>query len=1373
MAGKITIRRVGSVLPTVCLLLFLVVCLCVIWLSTQGFPSSVMRYVEQEAAKQGISLRVGGLWLEPQRGLAVRAQDVRVYTDAEAAQSAPDKPLATLQRLTLSISATHLALGELRPKSIRLEQGELHLPVTDIPGEFLTVQIVDLAARVDMLGVAQITSGNLKLQDIPIKLQGSVDPAALRSQDRAASSKPDIAELLEQHRDLINQIYSQIDAQHWHPHELPSLETRLDLREQTRISLRSYIPRFDIGQFHFRDSALDILINRGVITINSLRFNTVDPEASATIQGGYDTRDKRLSFNMKSNAAVLRMVRQMSDEDTRSYLAKFRHPDDCPPQITLSGDVVFEDDFSLNSARIRGNVLQQELMVGSVRVNDIELSFFYNNGDFNIDKFELRFSDGTLQGIASAQDGVGQAQVAADLPVQKVLDLVSELTDSSVELPAGVTLGERVNIQAHAQLTTPKFKPGQTQWQGFVPSFHMLGVEFRSDALEYADCKLAAPHLSVKMEDIEQWSNMLPKAIETLRVSLSANEVDLMQEAAPKAMLHRADAELIFSGIAMAEDGLPRTVRQADVKLSLEQLTADMLGRLMLSKPELTMQMHGLSMGKNPSYEDACIETLQAHAHADAAECAIGDRPLHCGQLELTLADLRKLAPFGKADRLFSSAELHLAARDMMQGDTRIGNADLQVELQEYAKGSIALRVRCHESDAEASISAMPDWSNPEEIVLHAVSLSVPESIAAMALELTGVELADLELPEQMKLSGECVLSAADFSLIRGNIHVDLPELVRTPHRIHVFSGQKIPLAVKAQVDFISGSDAPHYRADLQVVHETGEFRGVIEGSLAGYLRVNGSNTIRPDVVDMLIDNDDAHSIIRDFSFPEGSGATISDIDARIDYSAGLRVDSFCRVELRNTEYLISAIEDTPEGGERLRTDLGSLVHALVSHATCTVKVKVIEGCTAKDGTPIPNESEIVIGSPVLVYDNRPWIRKNRFSNGVYESRLEGEEVIIDIEHSFVELRQVKGTLYPAYSLGMFYPPLRQYLEDVLLSSPVQIETPSCVFPIYDDCVRPMSGAIRVLSPKNAAFRFLGTTIPLHDFSGFISLSDTHVLLDRMNAKCWEGVLNASVKIGISGSRTSFDGYVTAECMNLQKIAAAYGSKQAPALCSGNIRFRTPSPRVKDIRAYGRVDVEDGDLMSLSIFRPVSELISDLPGHFTRLEQEVIKTDSSHQKTQSAKPGFISRMFTGIFKGLGRLVGTTGGSISKTASYIPGMNHLIAYDLQEAHANFDIINGHLITRNMKAKGYNLNVQLNMDMDLDTLELQGNLWPAISSLPTVLLAPLTFLSDFMVDIIVYGKVDDIKWRIGLQQRKPSQPPSATSAPDPHIRKPRAR
>lgn len=63
-------------------------------------------------------------------------------------------------------------------------------------------------------------------------------------------------------------------------------------------------------------------------------------------------------------------------------------------------------------------------------------------------------------------------------------------------------------------------------------------------------------------------------------------------------------------------------------------------------------------------------------------------------------------------------------------------------------------------------------------------------------------------------------------------------------------------------------------------------------------------------------------------------------------------------------------------------------------------------------------------------------------------------------------------------------------------------------------------------------------------------------------------------------------------------------------------------------------------------------------------------------------------------------------------------------------------------------GCNLNVALQLDIDMDAMTLKGNLWPKVNSIPTILLSPVTVLSNFMFDIVIEGPLDNLHWSLGL-------------------------
>lgn len=296
-----------------------------------------------------------------------------------------------------------------------------------------------------------------------------------------------------------------------------------------------------------------------------------------------------------------------------------------------------------------------------------------------------------------------------------------------------------------------------------------------------------------------------------------------------------------------------------------------------------------------------------------------------------------------------------------------------------------------------------------------------------------------------------------------------------------------------------------------------------------------------------------------------------------------------------------------------------------------------------------------------------------------------------------------------------------------------------------------MQGLIRADAPTGAGFRFLGTTIPFTNFSGFINISDVDVYLDRMNAECWGGVMNGAVRIGFSGEHTTLDGYIQARTMNLKDIVASYGQEFTPATCSGFIRFQAPQPELEAVQAYGRVSLRDGDLMQIGLFRPVGSLLSDMPGYLAKLQKSVTFQEETTESTPSWADKFIRYVFD------------TSSNAVDSLYDIPFANHFLRYGIDEAFTKFDIRNGHLITRDMTARGYNLDIRTQLDIDLDKLTLTGDLWPRISSVPTVIISPVTILSKFLIDINLYGDVLNPQWKIGLSKKLSHEVESLTTAP----------
>lgn len=1372
MRRKIAIRRVGALIPALCLVAVLFLCISIIWLSTAGFPGFVLRMIEQEAAKEGIALKLEDLKLEPTKGLSFSTRNAHLYTSAEAAD-----PIATIPSLSVGINVTKLLTGTLKLDHIQLQEASIPLPVTDTPDEKLLIKDLSFSARISNRGRVRITSGKLNVQGIPITVGGDFSlPEGGESEKEA--EPVDLAALLEDYAEYIDTAYHYIREQQWKDGEIPHLDLQISTRDHFSLSLKANVPRCNIANYTLHDGTADLAYQENTVIINTLNFRFSEPHSTFSLQGGYDLEQRLLSFSLNSTAPPLHFIKKARDgSQLAPWLSKIRAEPSQNPHISLKGDIRFEPDFSLKDAAVVGSVEQHHLHIGDTTIEQLDLSFFYNNGDFNINRLHLQFPEGWLELSARAKDTSGEAGLEADLPVDQTLSFINEFTPTPICLPEGLELEGNLKLSAQARLRTTAFKPGQTDWQDFVPTINQASLKLSIGKVHFLSQEWTDPSFSISLNGIWQTENLIPSYAQAADLALSAEQIRLAFPESDPLILQGTSLNLALKDLKLC---LPDPI----FPISYSSLSAGMqMAQANYGKTEI--QGLAFQVSTAPSSIDlsegdgADGEATNGRATdgGDATfigkgEAALTVQQLTHGEIHTTgisfdLLSYGKMHPLADWRNIAEQCDVRLCAQQLDYQGQDLGQFELKAEKNWQRSGAVMLAMKTSEGQDTVSLSVEPDWSDPAELLLENIKLSAKPLPLEPVLENMGFSTKEIRLPDTLELTdGKIVLSLQEGTLDTASFTLNIPRLVRTPYTNKVFEGKEIPVSLAAQASLSQQKDGNiRYRANVEISHESGMFQGTVAGESRGKISVMGASSIDLKAMDALIDDDEAHEIIRDFrTYPE-SKTLVSDLSADIDYSNGIQVHLSCNPRLEKMDYMLGAIEQTQEGQERLDPELVRELGSdpYTSFNLCTTKlVADYAKRVVLHGKEQPLKSEIHLSGIHLEYNNRPWLARHDFSSvannqeQAHTSTLTADGVTIDIAGDYVEVRNVRGTIYPAYSFGMFYPDLEGYMKDMLLPSPVPVESNTCLFPIGSACTRPMSGTIRMECPGKAGFRFLGTTIPLERFSGFVYLNDDYVYLDRLNAKCWGGVLNAAVNIGIAGKTTSFDGYATAENMDLHRIAASYGSKQEYALCNANFRFRSPSSKLADIEGYGEGTISNGDLLKLQLFRPVGDLISDIPGHLTDLENKA-------QAERAKKPGLFSRAATNLFKSTGSLVNKVGTGFDQTTKNVPFINHILAYNLQDAYIRFTLIHGHLATESLKAKGCNLSVAANLDIDLDSLEISGNLWPKISSLPTIILSPLTFLSDFMIDIVVYGKTDDIKWKFSLDRRLQNDEPSLTDAP----------
>lgn len=1337
MAGKLSIRRVGNFLPSMCLAGVLLAVAIITWLCTVGLPDCALRYIEQEAAKAGVQLSIDKIRLSPSSGMAAKAEDVVVTLPQVDAAPAT----LSIRKAQVAFSIARMLTGQFRPHNIRVVDGTLSLPLSEQKEDKLELENIDLYTifQANGKGIISTLKSTLHHASLEAKLVLTDPEAALNwiQPERGASAEEtqSPAELLAAIRPRLVEVKSQLDLQQWDNDVHPHLQLNIIQGKTWKIELSAGIPNYEWKQFHFRDARLTATIENQTITIDHLSFKTVEPDTAVTLQAGYDWAAGDLEFAAKSTAPLLKIIRAHLAPPEQAILNKIQTPAENTPTLELNGSANLAEDFALNKISLRGKLEHRELMLGNTPVNHLLVSFYMLDGRFNLDTVKLTLNDGYITATASIDEGKGHAELELTLPDEVILTLARDFSDDdTLTLPEGFNFDENLVIRIKGDMSVPLFEPGKTHLGDLVPTLHSCHAQFNTGKTHFAGAAVEFPALSLHAEGIDYTGDDIKVAGIKLDAKLGTTDHKEKNAGAADLLVN-----IGLEGLTLSEELTRLGIQEAKLRVSA---TAAHFGGTNLQALHATGGLTRLDVNLNDVIGSLRSAAIAAKLNANSFTHA--DTTANRIYLNLSIPEGLNLAEPWK--NMQKNTDLETGVHEILGKDGfRAGNTRLV--LNNIAENTISLDLSSKLGEEACSLRGTASLQNGEQLKLDSLNLRLPA--ASLKPLLGGEPLAELKLPGLIEAQGDALIDTESGTLLSSHFQVQIPELVRVCQNVHVHKGMEIPLALDVKGEFsTSGDGSMHYAADVHAAHKVGELNVHVSGDPLKGCRITGTNTITVDVVNALIDNADAHWIMRDFRCTPGlTRNVINNIDTTIRYDKGVYVHALCDAELYDMDFLLGALRDVedaegnPTGEEYLRTDLGKDPYTRVKVGKCGVDVLVRMDCVDEEGKALPDRIDIHLNNPDLLYDNKPWLRRMGYKTGAATSRITGEAVRFDIEACTISLHKLKGTCYPAYSIGMYYAPLQHFLADIDLRDPARIETDYCIFPISRSCEVPMQGLIRAEADKNAGFKFLGTTIPLENFSGFINISDEDVYLDRMNARCWGGTMNGALRIGFAGEHTTLDGYFVASNMNLKDIVASYGEEFTPATCNGYIRFQAAEPTLEAVRAYGQVHLTDGDLMQIGLFRPIGALLADMPGNLAKLQKSV------NLKKEEAPPTWADNVIRSVFDTGSSAIDT----VQNSAYKVPFANHFLRYGIDEASAKFDINNGHLISRDMRAKGYNLDVGVQLDINLDGLTLTGDLWPRISSVPTMLISPITILSDFLIDINLYGDLLAPQWEFGLSKK----------------------
>ncbi len=1345
MAQHISIRRIGAPLPALCLLLILCLGCALIYLSIWGIPSSILRRIETRCAAQGIYLKVESAYLSYAAGLGLQVEDVDIYANLNS------QPIIQIERGEIYLSLIKLITGEIQPDFIKIENSELHLLVsskakTVAQAEYLHVKKINLQANFDDHGRIRISKGRALLQDIPITLNGTLEFPKVKhqliygdnmQQELKLVEKFDLEKIIEPYQSNIDQCYTVIKEQKWDDSTRPELDFRINFKspDNLRCTFKAKAPRISYRALHMKEVIADVSYNKNIILINKLYALDADNNSPILLQGGYDIAQRTLSFNLESRIPLIEIIKSINELEKHPLFSRISvsDKDEHSSLIEMRGDLQFSEDYLPTQLAIIGEIKQDKIKFNRAHIESIDLSFFYRDGDFFIDNALIQLDKGFIKAHAHLENGEGLANFSMEFPSEYGLAILEKLSDTpgAQILPDGLDIKGMLKLNIEAMMKAPKIKQDSENLLDNLPRIESITLRSHIGELSYKDI-----------------------------------------------CFESAAFQSFATGVYLNQEKRIHSIQSLQLKLTAEQIkkkaTEDDKGYINTQKVNLALFLENCCI--NDQYQLESLSIAASELQLKLSSLMSNDAKL--GESTLKIKSTSNITPFNHPQIKDLALRAHFDSKQSMLRDIQLG--DISIKATKKSDEHINLHFNSLIKDSKHQpLSFQANWMPEQAVQVENIMLDLPSQQLYSILPEKLLESNHIKLLGDIKLKAGLRLLIEEGTPFFQSGYVNLNEfkLERESYKTFALRGKKnsINITTKANFDANANGSYDYKLNKLKIAHHSGKFLADITGNSARGLSIKGSSTIRLDYINEMIDVNGAHRIMRDFQFIPKSLCDVADLNCVINYEKELDIKATAKLSIDYLNYFLGSKIDNYdpyaktmpvlEAGkeiESLRDDLGEVVHASVKQVTADLDLDILIDSDAANPADSIKTCRIALLNPNLTYDNSIWLKLQGIKNGELYSQLKGDNVIIDIGKDLVELNNIKGYAYPDYSVGIFYAPLRYFLRDLILQKPIYVETGRCVFPILVDCDVKMFAKIKIGSEDAFSYKAIGTKIPLSDFNGFIDLQDTYILLDDLNSVCWGGVANGAIKIDFSNiKQTVFDAYFKLDGVNITQLAKSYDRTITSGIGHGEIRLQAVGIGLEGLEAYGNLRVINSDLLNLSIFTPVSDLISHFPSYFERLNK------AAEELNPADKPGFFKRQYLNLGYLAAKLVRSTSDALGETTNNIPGANYIIRYDLNDAKGDFLIKDGLISSNNFIAEGTNLSVDLKGNISLTNGELHLKLWPKVNSLISVAASPLTLLSNQLIDIDLKGPIKDPSWTIGLNSevngRKPIKRIKASSIP----------
>ena len=289
---------------------------------------------------------------------------------------------------------------------------------------------------------------------------------------------------------------------------------------------------------------------------------------------------------------------------------------------------------------------------------------------------------------------------------------------------------------------------------------------------------------------------------------------------------------------------------------------------------------------------------------------------------------------------------------------------------------------------------------------------------------------------------------------------------------------------------------------------------------------------------------------------------------------------------------------------------------------------------------------------------------------------------------STLELVGLDAHAYPELVMQMFAPHLVKDLQPYRIHE-VPYITAGAVSDIVDPDLTHTDLKLRFSTKGRVDYDFLKKTLKMSEASGRITIRREKFYMDDFSAKIWEG--QAKGRIGaFVAKREGYDGSLKFVNCNLKNVGETFGGKFENAYANANIDFSMMGSKTNDLKASGRIELTEGDLLTIPFFGP------------------------------------LTTVFDGVF------------------GFVPGVGDLVGSRINQASCDYNIVNGDLVTQNFLATGSNMKITGVATVNLDKISLNMSIRVNFKGFLGILLKPISIPFGGLFEFRGEGPLENPSW-----------------------------